>query len=222
MADNPHELSALYALDVLDDDERARYEEHLAGCERCQVDLLGLREAAAGIGFVATGPSPPAALRERVLERVRAEPINVTRIGSRRPSFALSIAAVVAVAATAAAVGLGVWAASLHHSLSHEQAAVSVLGDPHARRVPVQGVAGSLVVAPSGKAALAVDLPAPPAGKTYEAWVIDGGVHADRLFDGAPTLLERRVGPGTTVKVTLETAGGVDAPTTFPLLSVHV
>ena len=113
---------------------------------------------------------------------------------SRRPSFALSLAAAVAVAATAAAVALGVWAATLHHSLSHEQAAVSVLGDPHARRVPVQGVAGSLVVAPSGKAALAVDLPAPPAGKTYEAWVIDGGVHRDRLFDGAPTLLERRVG----------------------------
>jgi anti-sigma factor RsiW len=222
MVDNPHELSALYALDVLDDDERARYEEHLAGCERCQRDLRGLREAAAGIGFVATGPSPPAALRERVLERIRAEPISVTTIRSRRPSFALSLAAAVAVAATAAAVALGVWAATLHHSLSHEQAAVSVLGDPHARRVPVQGVAGSLVVAPSGKAALAVDLPAPPAGKTYEAWVIDGGVHRDRLFDGTPTLLERHVGPGTTVKVTLETAAGVDAPTTVPLLSVHV
>ncbi len=222
MADNPHELSALYALDVLDDEERARYEEHLAGCERCQGDLRGLREAAAGIGFVAAGPSPPAALRERVLERVRAEPTNVTTIPSRRPSFALSLAAAVAVAATAAAVALGVWAATLHHSLSHEQAAVSVLGDPHARRVPVQGVAGSLVVAPSGKAALAVDLPAPPAGKTYEAWVIDGGVHPDRLFDGAPTLLERRVGRGTTVKVTVETAGGVDAPTTVPLLSAHV
>ena len=221
MADNPHELSALYALDVLDDEERARYEEHLAGCERCQGDLRGLRDAA-GIGFVAARPSPPAALRERVLERVRAEPTNVTTIPSRRSSFALSLAAAVAVAATAAAVALGVWAATLHHSLSHEQAAVSVLGDPHARRVPVQGVAGSLVVAPSGKAALAVDLPAPPAGKTYEAWVIDGGVHPDRLFDGAPTLLERRVGRGTTVKVTVETAGGVDAPTTVPLLSAHV
>jgi anti-sigma factor RsiW len=222
MVDNPHELSALYALDVLDDDERARYEEHLAGCERCQGDLRGLREAAAGIGFVATGPAPPAALRDRVLERVRAEPINVTAVRARRPSFAVSLAAAVAVAATAAAVALGVWAATLHHSLSREQAAVSVLGDPHATRVAVQGVPGSLVVAQSGKAALAVDLPAPPAGKTYEAWVIDGGVHRDRLFDGAPTLLERRVVPGTTVKVTLETAGGVDAPTTVPLLSAHV
>lgn len=222
MVDNPHELSALYALDVLDDEERARYEEHLAGCEQCQGDLRGLREAAAGIGFVASGPSPPPELREQILERARAEQPNVVALRDRRPSIAVSVAAVVAVAATAAAVALGVWAASLHHSLSHEQAAVRLLGDPHARRVAVEGAPGSLVVAPSGKAALAVDLPDPPPGKTYEAWVIDNGVHRDRLFNGAPTVLERRVHPGVTVKVTLEPNGGVDAPTTVPLLSARV
>jgi anti-sigma factor RsiW len=220
MADNPHELSALYALDVLDDDERSRYEQHLADCERCQADLRGLREAAAGIGFVATGPAPPAALRERILGQARAEPRNVTPIRSRRSS-SVSIAAAVAVAATAAAVALGVWASSLHHSLSHEQAAVSVLGDPHARRIAVQGASGSLVVAPSGKAALAVDLPTPPAGKTYEAWVLDSSLHRDRLFDGRPTVLGRRIGPGATVMVTLEPSGGVNAPTTKPLLRVR-
>ena len=221
MADDPHELSALYALDVLDDEERTRYEEHLAGCERCQHDLRGLREAAAGIGFVATGPSPPAELRDRILDHARSEPSNVTPVRTRRPSYALSAAAIVAVAATAAAVGFGVWAASLHHSLSHEQAAVSVLGDPHARHIPVQGIPGSLVVAPSGKAALAVDLPPPPSGKTYEAWVLDTSLHRDRLFDGRPTVLGRRVGPGTTVMVTLEPSGGVNAPTSKPLLRVR-
>jgi len=221
MADDPHELSALYALDVLDDEERTRYEEHLAGCERCQHDLRGLREAAAGIGLVATGPPPPTELRDRILDQARSEPTNVTPIRSRRPSYALSAAAVIAVAATAAAVGFGVWAASLHHSLSHEQAAVSVLGDPRARRIPVQGVPGSLVVAPSGRAALAVDLPAPPSGKTYEAWVLDTSLHRDRLFDGRPTVLGRRVGPGTTVMVTLEPSGGVNAPTSKPLLRVR-
>jgi anti-sigma factor RsiW len=222
MADNPHELSALYALDVLDDEERARYEEHLAACEQCQGDLRGLREAAAGIGFVASGPPPSPELRDRILEQARTERPNVVELRPRRPSLAVSVAAVVAVATAAAAVALGVWAASLHHSLSHEQAAVRVLGNPHARHVAVAGVPGSLVVAPSGRAALAVDLPAPPAGKTYEAWVIDDGVHRDRLFNGAPTLLERRVHPGVTVKVTLEPDGGVDAPTTVPLLSARV
>jgi len=222
MPDNPHDLSALYVLDVLDDEERARYEEHLAGCDRCRDDLRGLREAAAGIGFVATGPEPPSALRERVLAGARAEPQAVTPIRSRRrPSVALSIAAAVAVAATIAAVALGGWAASLHHSLSHERAAVSVLGNPHARRIPVQGAKGSLVVTPSGEAALAVALPTPPAGKTYEAWVLDTSLHRDALFDGSTTLLGRRVAPGATVMVTLEPSGGVSAPTSKPLIRVR-
>ena len=46
MPDDLHELSALYALDVLDADERARFEEHLADCDRCTTDLAGLKEAA--------------------------------------------------------------------------------------------------------------------------------------------------------------------------------
>ena len=36
MPDELHELSALYALDVLDADERARFEAHLAECELCR------------------------------------------------------------------------------------------------------------------------------------------------------------------------------------------
>jgi len=221
MADDPHELSALYALDVLDADERARYEEHLAGCERCRDELRMLGDAAAGLAVAAAGPAPPPSLRDRILEQVRAEPQNVVPLRPRR-SFAVAIASAIAVAATAAAVAFGVWAASLHHSLSHERAAVDVLGNPNARHVPLQGVAGQLVVSPSGEAALAVDLPAPPKGKTYETWVIDGGVHPDRLFDGGTALLERRVHAGTTVKVTLERAGGVDAPTSIPVLSARV
>ena len=221
MADNPHELSALYALDVLDDEERAGFEAHLEGCAECQSALRGLREAAGGIGFLAEGPAPPEALRRRILEQARAEPSNVVPFRPRR-SLAVSVAAAAAVAATAAAVSLGVWAASLHHSLSHERAAVQILGDPHARRVPVQGATGEVVVTPSGEAALAVDLPAPPSGKTYEAWVRDDGVHRDRLFDGKSAVLERRLHAGVTVLVTLEPAGGVDAPTSTPVLSANV
>ena len=219
--DNPHELSALYALDVLDDEERAGFEAHLAGCDECQSALRGLRDAAAGIGFVAEGPAPPAALRGRILEQARAEPANVVPLRPRR-SFAVSAAAAVAVAATAAAVALGVWAASLHHSLSHERAAVQILGDPHARRVSLHGATGELVVTPTGDAALAVDLPAPPAGKTYEAWVRDQGVHRDRLFDGKSAVLAHRLRAGATVLVTLEPSGGVNAPTSPPVLSANV
>ena len=221
MADNPHELSALYVLDVLDADERARFEEHLAGCERCRSELDGLREAAGGLALAAPAAAPPAALRDRIVADVRAEPQNVALLRPRR-SFAVAVASVVAVAAVAAAVAFGVWAASLHHSLARERAAVAVLGNPDAKHVAVQGVRGQLVVAPSGEAALSVALPAPPKGETYEAWVVDNGVHRDRLFDGGTLLLAHRLRAGATVKVTLERAGGVDAPTTAALVSAHV
>ena len=39
MTDDLHELSALYALDVLDAPERARFEAHLAECDRCSDEL---------------------------------------------------------------------------------------------------------------------------------------------------------------------------------------
>ena len=85
----------------------------------------------------------------------------------------MTVAAAIAIAASAAAVVLGLWAASLHHSLAHDRTALNILGDPSARHVAVSGAPGQLVVAPSGAAVLAVRLPSPPKGKTYEAWVAD-------------------------------------------------
>jgi anti-sigma factor RsiW len=219
MPDELHELSALYALDVLDADERARFEEHLAECERCKNELAGLRDAASGLAFV-EGPAPPPALRDRVLSSARAEPQNVVPLPRRR-SRAVAIAAGVAVAASLVAVGFGIWAASLHHSLAQERSATSVLNDPRARRLTVPGRPGALVVAPSGEAVLTVSLPSPPSGKTYEAWVAGRGVHAAGTFSGGLVKLTRPVGRGEQVMVTLERSGGVDAPTSLPLLRVR-
>jgi anti-sigma factor RsiW len=219
MPDELHELSALYALDVLDADERARFEKHLAECERCRSELAGLRDAASGLAFV-EGPAPPAGLRERIVSAARAEPQNVVPL-ERRRSRALAVAAGAAVAASILAVGLGIWAASLHHSLTHERSATNVLNDPHSRRLAISGVAGALVVAPSGDAVLTVSLPTPPSGKTYEAWVAGNGVHAAGTFSGGLVKLTRPIRPGQQVMVTLEQSGGVDAPTTSPLLRVR-
>jgi len=219
MPDDLHELSALYALDVLDADERARFEDHLADCERCTVELAGLRKAASGLAFI-EGPAPPAALRGRILAAARAEPVNVVSLASRR-SRAASVAAALAVAASVVAVGLGLWAASLHHSLTQERSTTSILRDPHARRLAIPGKPGALVVAPSGDAVLTVSLASPPPGKTYEAWVAGKNVHAAGTFSGGLVKLTQRVERGQQVMVTLERRGGVDAPTSAPLLRVR-
>jgi len=220
MADDLHTLSAPYALDALTDEERARFEAHLETCERCRAELAGLQDAAASLAFAVEGPAPPPELRGAILEAARSERPNVVPL--RRRSIFASVATAVAVAATAAAVGVGIWAASLHHSLARERAAVGILANPAARHVPVQGVKGELVVAPSGTAVLAVSLPSPPKGKTYEAWIADPTVRRAGQFGGGAFTLPRRVTPGARVMVTLERAGGVDAPTSKPLLIARV
>lgn len=221
MTDDLHTLSAPYALDALAPDERALFETHLATCERCRADLAGLADAAGALAFAVEGPAPPPELRGRILDAARAEGApNVVPLRPRRQLFA-SLATAVAVAATAAAVGLGIWAASLHHSLAREQTAVRVLGDPTARHIPIAGK-GELVVARSGTAVLALHLPPPPSGKTYEAWVANPFVHRAGQFDGRVTTLPIRIGRGARVMVTIERAGGVDAPTSAPLFAVRV
>jgi anti-sigma factor RsiW len=216
MADDLHTLSAPYALDALTPEERARFEEHLETCARCRDELAGLHDAAAALAFAVEGPAPPAALRSAILDAAHAERPNVVPLRPRR-LFA-PVAGAAAVAATTAAVGLGIWAASLHHSLSHERTAVSVLGDPASRHVPVSGARGELVVAPSGTAVLAVELPTPPKGKTYEAWIADPSVHRAGEFAGGTFTLPRPVAHGAQVMVTIEKSGGVAAPTSKPLL----
>ncbi len=220
MTDDLHELSALYALDVLDAPERARFEAHLAGCERCSTELASLRSTASSLAFAGAGTPPPPELRERILASARAERQNVVPLRARR-SLAVSVAAVVAVAASAAAVGFGIWAATLHHSLASERAATKVLRDPLARHIPVRGAAGELVVAPSGEAVLNVALPKAPNGNTYEAWVADPAVRPAGTFDGGTTKLSVRVPRGAQVMVTLERSGGSSAPSRKPLLSAR-
>jgi anti-sigma factor RsiW len=219
MDDDLHTLSAPYALDALSSEDRARFESHLATCARCRDELAGLQDASASLAFAVEGPPPPAELRARILDAARHEPSNVVPL--RRRSLLAPVAVAVAAAACAAAVGLGIWASSLHHSLSRSQLAVQVLGNPDSRRLPVNGHRGELVVDPSGTAVLAVQLPTLPSGKTYEAWVADPAVQRAGQFDGGTTTLPVRVKRGARVMVTIEDAGGVAAPTSQPLFVVH-
>ena len=151
-----HELTAPYALDALDADERRAYEAHLALCDRCRGDLAVLSDTAGLLAYAAAGPAPPAQLRERILGAAAAKRENVVPLRSRRPFQAL---VGVAAAAAAAAVGLGVWAASLSSELSSkraaladEQRAAAIMAAPGARRIALHGRLGTLVVAPTGEA----------------------------------------------------------------------
>jgi anti-sigma-K factor RskA len=90
--------------------------------------------------------------------------------------------------------------------------------------VQSESAAGNLIVA-GDEATLVVCLAEAPAGKTYEAWVVEGETPRPAgLFPGGcqSVPLEERVSSGDVVAVTLEDEGGAQAPTSDILLSAGV
>ncbi len=225
MSNDPHDLLAAYALDALDDDERERFEQHLADCEECTEQLAMLREPVAALAYAAEGPVPRKELRDRIIEGARAEP-RAAVIKLPRRNWALGAAAAVAAAAACLAIGLGLWANSLSNSLDRERSAKSPLEqllEENATAKPLIGAKGSLIVNRSGRGAILVcGLANAPTSKTYEAWVITGNSPEPAgLFNGGSgcrqVLLTQRVPNNATVAVTLEQAGGATSPT-LPIL----
>jgi anti-sigma-K factor RskA len=220
-----HELTAAYALDALDENERRTFEEHLSGCARCREELADLSQTAALLAHGAPAATPPPALRERILAEARRDGGATVIPFPRRTRVVLGVAGVVTAAAAVIAIAFGVHSASLSEDLDETRRAVAVLGDPAAREIPLRGADGRLVVNSEGSAALVVQgLRPAPEGKTYELWVIrDGAPKRAGLFEGDYerdlVLLDERVDKDATVAATLERDGGVDAPTTRILFS---
>jgi anti-sigma-K factor RskA len=222
-----HDLTAAYALDALDAEEARDYEAHLARCERCRDELTSLSEAATALAYASEAPQPPPELRARILQQAQRERANVVPL---RPRWLAPVAAAAAVAACVA-IGLGFWAASLSSKLDRRSAELrkearvaAILAAPDSRTIPF--ARGALVVAKNGEAALVVhDLRQPPKGRTYEAWISAGGAPRPAgTFDGGAVVtvpLQGSVEQGASVLVTEERAGGVDAPTQKPFLSVQ-
>ena len=225
-----HELTAGYALDALDPDEREAYEAHLEGCEQCQQELASFWEVTGGLAAAADGPAPNPALRERILDAARSEQQHVVPISSRR-RISPVLASVTAIAA-AVAIGLGIYAVSLNNqlddskaALSAQQTAAAVLADANATTVTMNGGSGKVVVDDAGTAVLVLNaLPPAPAGKTYQAWVItdntpvSAGVFAP-TGDHAVVPIPQTVPAGAVVAVTIEPDGGVSAPTQAPAMT---
>lgn len=226
-----HELTAGYALDALSDAEEVGYEAHLRHCERCREEFASFQETAMALAYAAPSASPPAALRERILERARGERAKGerARVVPLRPR---RLGRFAAVAAAAAMIALSVWAITLTRSLSRERSArdrlettVQLIAEPGAKQFAVEGGDGVIVVSPSGETALVLSGLAPaPSGRIYEAWVMSGdSAQAAGLFDakGDTTVfvLRRSLPAGATVGVTLEQAGGADQPSGEPLFS---
>jgi anti-sigma-K factor RskA len=215
--DDIHDLTVAYALDALDPHEVEAFEAHLARCEECRTALAALGDTAAALAWGVEAPEPPARLRAAILERAAGERRNVVPLPVRRSALFRVTAGVAAVAACAAIVLAVVVATSSKRAQCAAGWRCSAVADGR----------GLVSVDPSGQGVIVLRrLSRAPAGKTYEAWVIQGGAaRRAGLFagGGATTVvrLARPVPPGAVVAATIERVGGVQAPTTPPVFSVR-
>lgn len=234
-----HALSGAYAVDALDDLERARFEEHLRGCADCRTEVATLRETAAALP--AEPVEPPDGLRVDVLagiESIRPLPPltegdqeqPVPAGGRPRPwllgSGPLLVAAAMVLAALVATTAwLRPWAddeptvdlTTAERVLTADDATTVLhrFTDGSRAKVVVSHSEGRAVV-------LTEDLAPAPDGKDYQLWFqtprgafVPAGLLPDQA--DATVLLEGDVADATGVGITVEPDGGSEQPTTTPI-----
>jgi anti-sigma-K factor RskA len=242
-----HLLTGSYALDALNETERAEVEEHLARCPSCAEEVRGLRETATRLAMAAT-ISPPPGMRARVLgaaPRARQLPPpgrnplaaagRRTRRWFRPVSRAGLTAAVVTLAAAVAFLLVAQFSTSrqLHQAQASNGAIAAVLAAPDARIESVPGTTGGTVTAVMSlrqrEAVVTADLPALPGTRVYQLWVMaaagsarSAGLLTSNRPGSPPTLLADGVLPGDRLGVTVEPAGGTAQPTTTPVVVMPV
>ena len=232
----------LYAMGVLEDPEKTELRAHLdRGCENCVPGIRAAREFAASMGASTEGPDPSRQLRNRVL--AIAGTVSQPRWHWRT---AWQAAAAVALLAVAVIVyqdqNTNAVIADVRQQLNQSnleaaslRSALALLQAPETREVTFgQGAPapprGRVFFNPSSILLIASNLPAPPAGKTYEMWIIRGGrpARAGLFASTAQGTALHFYTPATpvlatdTVAVTLEIAAGVDAPTSTPVIAVQL
>jgi anti-sigma-K factor RskA len=233
---------ALLAVGALQGDERAAMEKHLEGCAACHRELEQLRGDTALLALSTAGPAPPKRSRERLLKAIAKEP-RETKVAGRSWTWTLAPWLAAAVFALAAVFffrqsdGLSQRVAQLQSESAQQQAqlekareVVTTLTSTEALRVTL--VAAQAPPQPQGKAIyvrdrsslvfLASNMPALPAQKAYELWLIptNGAPIPAGVFKpdahGSATVIQPPLPAGVEAKafaITIEPEQGSATPT---------
>lgn len=241
------ELKEAYVLSALPDDERRIFEEYLRDHPEYQAEVEELSGLAGLLALSTTEMEPSPELRRNLMAVVESEARHArstTRRETRRSTLArlsglFTVQRFALGAAALAVVGLLSWNLVLQgevNDLSGEIAKTE-----NARPRP----AGSETIRLKGSAAtqdarvelvrledqrtilVAQNLPPIDQGKTYQLWVIDGDVpKPSSTFKTGGTLISTPVRSSLKgadkVAITIEPAGGSQAPTSTPVLSAKL
>ena len=226
MMDDVHDLVAAYAVDALDDSERAEYEAHLVDCAECREELAQLSDAAASVAETVS-VTPPPELKERVMTAVATDsPAEVVPLDSRgRKPLGWGL---VAVAASIVVVSVGLLVSNIG---GQDQDISAVLGAPDAVEVDLDSNVGGARFVYSESLGQGVfngsDLDLPEEDRVYELWLIDeeGPTAAGAFRPESPeeaTVLVEDIQPGLTLAMTEEPEAGLSEPTVEVLLSADI
>jgi anti-sigma-K factor RskA len=221
-----HALSGAYAVDALDDLERARFEEHLAVCAECQAEVSSLQDAAA-LFAATTAVAPSSAMRDKILadiKTVRPLPPLVARLEAPRPRrWATRLVAAAAVLGIAGG-GISLWQQT-HDDAAPvvADAASQIMNAADVKTVSKDIGNGTTVKVyrsqKLGRAAIkTVGLPKAPSGKVYELWLRNaaGSMVKAGFLTGSGTrkvAFDGDASWSTGAGISVEPAGGSDQPT---------
>ncbi len=214
------ELLAAYALDAVDDDERAAIEAHLASCDRHE-DVGELLATAGGLALLAEEREPSLALGPRVLASAHPDgDPGATRVaGMGRTARVLPFRWLGAAAAAAVLVAAGLGAGALLFP-GNEASIVQV----------VRSTEGALIRAEAtpGESPVKVTLDGlrrRPSGEGYQVWAVRDSAwvsvgvcntNENGWWEGD---FDFALEDGDLLAVTVEPAGGSERPTGEVVLS---
>ncbi len=225
-----HTFAGPYALDAIDDIERAEFARHLAQCPACAQEIAELRATASRLADVVAAPPPPA-LRAAVLAEIgrtrQLGPRSSPEPRAGQPRWRRLAVAAAAVAVVAA--GAGVTTYTVEEQRVREARAVAAVLDAKDLQVRTVDAAGGGQVKilysramNEGLASLS-GLPAPAAGHTYQLWFLRGNaaVNVGVLDSGTGRHLLTDLHGATSFAVSNErSTSPVKSPTLPPVESV--
>lgn len=254
MIDDVHLMTGAYVLDSLTQGERAEFEQHLGTCERCGTEVreLGVTLAEVATAEAAIPPGslrdrvlaqvtitpqlPPVSGGGSDITASRAvrasSPSSIRHDQPPRRAWRMGALLAGAAAVAAIAFGIGSWSAQRTQQtpvVAPADEVARIVAAPDARMSTfrsAQGADSKVIVAPSMGAAviMAKDVPMPPEGMIYQAWVMDraGAKHGMETFvptaDGAvESMIHGDFADATRLEVTVEPMGGSDEPSSRPI-----
>ena len=236
MTDELTGLVGAYALDALDDDERAVFEQHLRTCAECAEEVRGLRNAAAELSHLSE-VGPPPQLRAAVLGAVaQTRPLpplvdhaRADNVLPLRRDRGKALWQGLAAACALIAIAVSAWGYSEHRQAqravsARESVVQQLLNAPDVRATTTamkQGQ-GTLIYSRREHRLVLIGrgMPVLPANQTYQLWMmtktgepISGGVFRPDEAGNVEVPASGELDGVDRMGISVEPAGGSAQPT---------